>query len=207
MKKIICICICICIFLSSGCGKLLDHGRPADTVVEYKGSEAPHSLTSDTPNASAPEPSNTPAPTPEPSKSVPSSDTADTGSSVKKYAVNALLCVVALAVVTCAVIYRRVSPEIFENVYIVPEPKNVNILNSTSEQLMSQGYKRCYYGYVCSTSYIWRFFKKVKNTIYHWSYFDFETKQPIRGMPALLCKAGLSIGHLLHYKPELAPNQ
>ncbi|MCA6080425.1 MAG: hypothetical protein LE169_06045 [Endomicrobium sp.] len=79
MKKIICICICIC--LTSGCDKSLRHGSPVNAVTEDK---APHSLTSDTPNASASEPSNTPAPTPEPSKSAQPSDSADTGSSVVK---------------------------------------------------------------------------------------------------------------------------
>jgi hypothetical protein len=54
-----------------------------NAVVEDKGSEAAHSLTSDT---SAPAPSNTPAPTPEPSKSAsPASGNVDTGSSVGKY--------------------------------------------------------------------------------------------------------------------------
>ncbi|MCA6080004.1 MAG: hypothetical protein LE169_03860 [Endomicrobium sp.] len=46
MKKIICICICIC--LMSGCDKSLSHGRPANAVVEDTGSEATHSLPSDT---------------------------------------------------------------------------------------------------------------------------------------------------------------
>jgi hypothetical protein len=75
----------------SGCDKSLRHGRPANAVVEDK---APHSLTSNTSNASAPEPSNTPNPTPEPSKSVqPLSDTADTGNSVAKVS----FCIVVLA--------------------------------------------------------------------------------------------------------------
>jgi hypothetical protein len=68
MKKIISVCLCIC--LMSGCGKSLSHGRPANAVVEDKGSEGvpTHSLTSDA--------SNIPAPTPEPSKSALSSDSA-----------------------------------------------------------------------------------------------------------------------------------
>jgi hypothetical protein len=196
MKKIISVCLCIC--LMSGCDKSLRHGSPANAVVEDKGSEGvpTHSLTSDT---SALVPSNTPAPTPEPQ---PLSDSADTGSSVGKI----VLCVVALAVITCAVIYRLVSPEIFEHVDIVPENENVDTLMYTSEQLILQGYKRCCYGQVCSTSYTCRFFKKVKKTIYHWSYLDFATGQPIRGVPTSLCKAGLSLGLSLHYKPEPAPS-
>ncbi|MCA6080347.1 MAG: hypothetical protein LE169_05635 [Endomicrobium sp.] len=194
MKKIISVCLCIC--LMSGCDKLLSHGRPANAVVEDKVSEGvpTHSLTSDA--------SNTPAPTPEPSKSaLPASGNVDTGSSVGKI----VLCVVALAVITCVVIYRRVSPEIFRDVNVVPRAENVYISSCTSEQLESRGYKRCYYGYSSSTSYIWRFFKKVKKTIWHWSYFDFETKLPIEGMPAFLCEAGLSLGFPLYYKPKPQP--
>ncbi|MCA6085568.1 hypothetical protein [Candidatus Endomicrobiellum agilis] len=200
MKKIISVCLCIC--LMSGCGKPFRHGRPVNTAVEDKGSEGvpTHSLTSDTSNASAP--------TPEPSKSaLPASGNVDTGSSVGKI----VLCVVALAVITCVVIYRRVSPEIFRDVNVVPKAKYVDILVNTSEQLESQGYKRCYYGYSSSTSYFWRFFKKVKKTICHWSYFDFETRLPIEGMPDFLCEACLSPGFPLYYKPkpkpEPAPNQ
>jgi hypothetical protein len=92
----------------SGCDKLLRHGRPVNTAVEDKGSEAPHSLTSDTSNASASEPSNTPAPTPEPqllSDSAVSSSlfschwhfpTINTGNIIANYALNIVVYALAL---------------------------------------------------------------------------------------------------------------
>ncbi|MCA6079826.1 MAG: hypothetical protein LE169_02905 [Endomicrobium sp.] len=104
MKKIICVCLCIC--LISGCDKSFNRGSPVNAVAEDK---APHSLTSDTPNASAPEPSNTPAPTPEPSKSVPpASDTADTGSSVGKIGA-VILSVIVVCYVGYKLLYRFAS--------------------------------------------------------------------------------------------------
>jgi hypothetical protein len=89
-------------------------------------------------NASALVPSNTPAPTPEPSKTaLPASGSTDTGSSVKKYAVNAFLCVVALAVIVGGykLLYRFASfkPVLLDKLRIV-EKKDV-----------TKDYKQCYY--------------------------------------------------------------
>jgi hypothetical protein len=195
MKKII--CICICIFLTSGCGKLANHGSPVNVVVENKGSEgvSPHSLTS-----------NTPAPTPEPSKSVqPLSAPSDTGSSVRKYAVNISLFAAALVVIACAAVYRCVSPEIFEDVYIVPEIKKILYVDKlTSEQATAEGYRKCrYHSVVAGTSYIWRFFiRKVKKTIRHWSYFDSETGEMIEGVPPSLALVFDNGFIYLFYKPN-----
>ncbi|MCA6079823.1 MAG: hypothetical protein LE169_02890 [Endomicrobium sp.] len=128
MKKIICICICIC--LMSGCDKLLRHGSPVNAVTEDK---APHSLTSDTPNASAPEPSNTPAPTSEPSKSVPpASDTADTGSSVGKIGA-VILSVIVVCYVGYKLLYR------FADI----KPRSVDKLKVVEN--MKQNYAACYF--------------------------------------------------------------
>jgi hypothetical protein len=101
-----------------------------NAVTKDTGSEATHSLTLNT--------SKTPAPTPEPSKSAPSaSDGADTGSSVKKYAVNAVLCVVALVVIFGGykLLYRFASfkPVLIDKLRIV-EKKDV-----------TKDYKQCYY--------------------------------------------------------------
>ncbi|MCA6085582.1 hypothetical protein [Candidatus Endomicrobiellum agilis] len=101
MRKIICVCVCLCICLMSGCDKLLSHGRPASTVVEDKGSEAPHSLASDTSNASA----STPEPQPLSDSAVSSSwfswhwyfPTINTGNIIANYALN--IAVYALALV------------------------------------------------------------------------------------------------------------
>ncbi|MCA6084973.1 hypothetical protein [Candidatus Endomicrobiellum agilis] len=134
MKKIICVCLCIC--LMSGCDKSLRHGRPANAVAEDKGSEgvSTHSLTSDT---SALAPSNTPAPTPEPSKSaLPASDTADTGSSVGKYAVNAVLCAVALAFV-CYGGYKLL--------YRFADIKPVSLGKYDTVKDTPEGCKKCYF--------------------------------------------------------------
>ncbi|MCA6085581.1 MAG: hypothetical protein LE179_05040 [Endomicrobium sp.] len=64
MKKIISVCLYIC--LMSGCDKSFNHGRPANAVVEDKGSECveTHSLASDTSNAPASALQPTPTPTP-----------------------------------------------------------------------------------------------------------------------------------------------
>jgi hypothetical protein len=173
-----------------------------NAVAKDKGSEATPSLTSNT--------SNTPAPTPEPSKSaLPAS--ADTGSSVKKYAVCVGLCVAALAVIACVSVYRCVSPEIVENVYIVPKVGglSLDIDHTSSEQAAAEGYRKCYYhSVVAGTSYIWRFFiRKVKKTIRHWSYFDSETNEIIEGVPPSL-KFVLDNGVVcLFYNPNPTPNQ
>ncbi|MCA6079482.1 MAG: hypothetical protein LE169_01105 [Endomicrobium sp.] len=130
MKKIISVCLCIC--LMSGCDKLLRHGRPVNAVAEDK---APHSLTSDTPNASASVPSNTPAPTPEPSKSVPPSDSDDTGSSVAKYvgyAVAVILFVIAVYG-GYKLLYR----------FADPKPIFINKLDTLEEKDITEDYKQC----------------------------------------------------------------
>ncbi|MCA6084971.1 hypothetical protein [Candidatus Endomicrobiellum agilis] len=155
MKKIICICICICIFLTSGCDKLPDHGRPADIVVKDKGSEAPHSLTSNTPNASAPAPSNTPAPTPEPSKSVQPSDTTDTGSSVGKY-VGWAFAFIAL-IVGCYDVFRYFKPKEI----IVPAPNPVGYVTWSVFESNYSAYGYCYHYSEDIISYTWYLAKKV----------------------------------------------
>ncbi|MCA6085185.1 hypothetical protein [Candidatus Endomicrobiellum agilis] len=138
MKKIISVCLCIC--LMSGCDKSLSHGRPANAVAEDKGSEGvpTQSLTSDTPNASASEPSNTPIPIPEPSKSALPSDTTDTGSSVGKYVGYAVAFILSIIVVCYGgykLLYR----------FADPKPIFINKLDTLEEKDITEGYKECYF--------------------------------------------------------------
>ncbi|MCA6079594.1 MAG: hypothetical protein LE169_01675 [Endomicrobium sp.] len=162
MKKIISVCLCIC--LMSGCDKLLRHGRPVNTAVEDIGSEGvpPHSLTSNTSNASASEPSNTPIPTPEPSKSAQSSDSADTGSSVGKY----VRCAVAFIflIVGCYDVFRYFKPE----KVVIPAPNSVGGSIAVSfYKENSRFYNLCYLDCVKDISYTW-YFAKRKTTRYFW---------------------------------------
>ena len=186
MKKIISVCLCIC--LMSGCDKLLNHGRPVNTVVEDK---APHSLPSNTPNASASVPSNTPAPTPEPSKSAqPASDGADTGSSVGKYAVNIGRCAVALAVIVGGyAVYRFFNPEIVDvKTAPAPVPKSDSLpssyksVNLTRNQVSEQGYKICLWADEYIVSYDWRIFKRLTH-LYFWQDFDTEKRLKPKEIP------------------------
>jgi hypothetical protein len=211
MKEIVSVCLCIC--LMSGCGKLLNHVRPVDTVVEDK---ATPSLPPNTSNASVAVPSKTPVPISEPSKSAPPvSDGAVSSSwischwgfptnninnSIIKYAVNIGLYAVALAVITCAVIYRCVSPEIVEDVYIVHKVYGLPVVDGTGWNLLT-GYRNCFYGYIVdSVSYSRRFFiRKVKKTIFHWSYIDYDTKKPMRKAPKFLYK-DKKTGRLWYYQ-------
>jgi hypothetical protein len=137
----------------SGCDKSLSHGRSVNAVAKDTGSEAPHSLTS---NTSALAPSNTPAPTPEPSKSaLPAS--ADTGSSVKKYAVNAVLCVVALAVIVgCYDAFRYFKPK----EVIIPAPEFSGDKKMCLYETYNRGLGLCRLRHKNSTSYTWYFAKQ-----------------------------------------------
>ncbi|MCA6079584.1 MAG: hypothetical protein LE169_01625 [Endomicrobium sp.] len=181
MKKIISVCLCIC--LISGCDKLLNHGRPVNTAVEDK---APHSLTSNTP---ASVPSNTPIPTPEPSKSAqPLSDTADTGSSVVKYAVNIGRCAVALAVIVGGyAVYRFFNPKIVV-VKTAPVPKSDPLaspyksVSLTRNQVSEQGYKICLWADEYIVSYDWRIFKRLTH-LYFWQDFDTEKRLKPKEIP------------------------
>ncbi|MCA6079486.1 MAG: hypothetical protein LE169_01125 [Endomicrobium sp.] len=173
MKKTICICICICICLMSGCDKSLSHGRPVNAVVEDK---ATHSLTSDTLNASAPEPSNTPTPTPELSKSVQPSDTTDTGSSVVKYGLWAFAFIALI--VGCYDVFRYFKPERIE----IPAPKIAGYVPSTFDQIDPKVYQFCYCRYNSDISYTW-YFAKRKIKRYFWTDFiqmkKIDSKIPI----------------------------
>ncbi|MCA6085762.1 hypothetical protein [Candidatus Endomicrobiellum agilis] len=191
MKKIICICICIC--LMSGCDKSLRHGRPANAVVEDKGSEGvpTHSLTS---NTSASKPSNTPAPTPEPSKSALPSDTADTGSSVVKI-VLCFTAVFALIVVTALGICRYSFPK-EEDIDIAPYCTKLEYVDRAEEDLLANGYKSCYWGSDESISLVWCCFKKITR---RWGYFDLFTKKLIKEIPIRNKLFGISE---CYYKPE-----
>jgi hypothetical protein len=81
----------------SGCDKSLSHGSTVNSVTKDTGSEATPSLTS-----------NAPTPTSEPSKfALPAFDGADTGSSVKKYAV--ILSVIGVCYVCYKLLYRFAS--------------------------------------------------------------------------------------------------
>ncbi|MCA6080364.1 MAG: hypothetical protein LE169_05730 [Endomicrobium sp.] len=182
MKKIICIC------LMSGCDKLLSHGRPVNAVTEDK---APHSLTSDT--------SNTPVPTPEPSKSAPSSDSADTGSSVIKIG----LCVVALFL-CCWYLSRLLSPKF---VTIEDYTMSDEYLIVPFEEIKSQGYRVCYLIDECISSYSWYIFDRGLFRIF---YRDIETGEEVKGVPIFMnCveedkveKYGIDYSYL--YRPEPA---
>jgi hypothetical protein len=104
-------------------------------------------------------PSNTPAPTPEPSKSaLPASDGADTGSSVRKYAVNSVVCVAALAVIVgCYDVFRYFKPE----KVIIPAPNPVKSVNLTFDEFNEGGYQRCHSPFgKPSISYTWYLAKR-----------------------------------------------
>jgi hypothetical protein len=116
----------------SGCGKSLNRGSPASAVVEDTGSEgvSTHSLTS---NASASEPSNTPAPTPEPSKSALSaSDTVDIGISVVK---------IGAVILSVIVLYCGVYKPLYGFADIEP----VSLGKYEPVEHMPEGCKECYF--------------------------------------------------------------
>jgi hypothetical protein len=125
-------------------------------------------------------PSNTLTLIPEPSKSVPSaSDSADTGSSVKEYAVNAVLCVVALAVIVGGyAVYRFFNPKIEK----IPAPKlagtitseQVEQLKQQQEQLGSRFSNYCWLYHKDSISYTWHLFKKKTERYYYGDMFRNE---------------------------------
>ncbi|MCA6085559.1 hypothetical protein [Candidatus Endomicrobiellum agilis] len=178
MKKIISVCLCIC--LMSGCDKLLNHGRPVNTVVEDK---APHSLPSNTPNASASVPSNTPAPTPEPSKTAQPSDSADTGSSVGKYVGYSVVVILSVIVVCCGGYYGVYKP-LYRFADIDIKPFLEDLLDEIpSVKDMPEGCKECYFS--------------------EGHFFDFDTNKFIEEIPVSV-KEGTS-GFVLptyYYKPN-----
>ncbi|MCA6080363.1 MAG: hypothetical protein LE169_05725 [Endomicrobium sp.] len=217
MKKII--CICICISLSSGCGKLLNHGSPVNAVVKDTASEAKPSLPSDTSNASASEPSNTPAPTPEPSKSAQPSDSAVSSSylswygcvptinvnnSVLYWTLNAVG--YAVIAVFCVVVYRLVSP--LEGEYIQDYDLSDEDIDVPFEEVGRQGYRICDVAQEDTISYTWYLFKKVTSRGF---YQDRETKEELKGIPILMndnvnaYDNEFECSHL--YKPNPAPSQ
>jgi hypothetical protein len=170
--------------LTSGCGKLLDHGRPADIVVKDKGSEAPHSLTSDTSNALAAEPSNTPAPTPESNKTASAlSDTTDTGSPIVKISA----CAVAIAAIAViAVVYYVGYEELlrkFANSGFVNTTELGNV-NFSEDAARSEGYKPCF---------------KVSGIN---CYFDCASDEWIAERPVLNKGVASQSDYLLLYKPN-----
>ena len=177
----------------SGCDKSLRHGRPVNAVAEDRGSEgvSTHSLTSDT---SALAPSNTPAPTPEPSKSAPSSDTADTGSSVVKY-VGWAFAFIAL-IVGCYDVFRYFKPKEI----IVHAPNPVKSVNLTLDEFNEGGYKYCHsYFWEDRISYTWYLAKRKIKRNFWFSLFaseELDSKIPVYEL------VGLSV---YFYKP--APNE
>jgi hypothetical protein len=179
----------------SGCDKLLRHGRPVNAVAEDKGSEGvpTQSLTSDTPNASASEPSNTPIPIPEPSKSAPPASgnvassawfsrhwcfpTINVNNSVLYWAFNAVG-YAAIAVI-CAVVYRLISPaEEYIQGYIESD-EDVSI---SLEEVGELGYRICDVGQEDTISYTWYLFKKVTSRFF---YTDADTKEELKGIPII----------------------
>ncbi|MCA6079583.1 MAG: hypothetical protein LE169_01620 [Endomicrobium sp.] len=156
------------------------------------------SLTSNTSNASASVPSNTPAPTPEPSKTAqPLSGTADTGSSVVKI----VLCVaafIALIVVTALGIRRYFVPEV-ENIYIAPLGNRLENVNRSTDDLIKDGYKPCYWSADESISLVWCCFKKITRRR---GYYDFATEKLIKEIPVT---NDYSIFSKFYYKPEPNP--
>ena len=213
MKKIV--CMCICIFLASGCGKLPNHGRPANTVVEDKGSEgvSTHSLTSNTPKTSASESSNTPAPTPEPSKSAPSSDSAVSSSlfswhfptininnSVAYWALSAV--VYATIAVGCVALYRLVSP--LEGGIIKDYDDTSGYINVPFEEIHEQGYRIYEIAHENIISYTWYIFKKVALHVF---YRDIETKEQIKGVLIFWNDNCESLNPYSHYLYKPAPDQ
>jgi hypothetical protein len=140
MKKIISVRLCIC--LMSGCDKPLSHGRPVNAVAEDKGSEAPHSLTLNTSNASASVSSKTPVPISEPSKSAPPlSDMADTGSLVVKIG----LCATAVIALIAVVYYGGYDKllRVFASSGFVPMSELVKV-NLSEDAAFSESYKPCF---------------------------------------------------------------
>jgi hypothetical protein len=185
----------------SGCDKPLRHGRPVNAVVKDKGSEGvpTHSLTSDTSNASASEPSNTPAPTPEPSKSAPpASGNVDTGSSVGKY-VGYAVAFIAL-IVGCYDVFRYFKPK--ENNIPAPNPKSdIPFSTYTSN---SFAYKYCRRYFRSTISYTWYFAKRVI-TRYAWSKSGEQRDEIDSKIPVYeLCNGNMKL-NIYVYKP--APNQ
>ncbi|MCA6080421.1 MAG: hypothetical protein LE169_06025 [Endomicrobium sp.] len=124
MKKVISVCLCIC--LMSGCDKSLSHGRPVNTAVKDRGSEgvSTHSLTSDTPNASASTP-----------EAQPASDSADTGISVGKY--------FGYAVALAFVFYGG-----YKLLYRFARFRPIAIDGLQSVKGMPEGYRKCYLCYL-----------------------------------------------------------
>jgi hypothetical protein len=179
----------------SGCDKSLSHGSPVNAVAKDTGNEATHSLTS---NASVLAPSNTPALTPEP-KGIISAlpNPINTGSSVLKIG----LCVtafIAFIVVTVLGVRRYFNPEI-ENIFLAPLFDDLEDDNRSDSDLISDGYKVCYWTCDESISLVWCCFKNITR---RWCYYDIDTEKPIKEIPV---KSDIVGFYRFYYKSELAP--
>jgi hypothetical protein len=200
----------------SGCGKSLSHGSSVNSVVEDTGSEGvpTHSLTS---NASALAPSNTPIPTSEPSKSaLPASDsadtglfqdlrftlrsalsaygTADTGSSVEKYAFNIGRFVVVLEIGLCVVsVIWFVIGICYNLLYSFADikPRSIDKLGIyKGKNITAEGYKKCY----CDISI------EVNDMVH---FFDYASHEYIDETPVLFERDRYYKPNLLNPKPLL----
>jgi hypothetical protein len=201
----------------SGCGKLLNHGSTVNTVVEDTGSEAPHSLPSDTLKSLALVPSNTSAPAPEPSNTAPPLSDSVASSSlifwhgyvptinvsnlVLYWTLNAVVYALALAVI-CVGTYRCFIPKI-EDIYLVSETERLCTIHLASGRI-PQHYRLCYYGCVDSTSSILCFFKKVTHL---WCYRDAETYAQIKEEPFLISVDGGAPSCYYRSKPAMRPSK
>jgi hypothetical protein len=167
LRKTICIC------LMSGCDKSLNHGSPVNSVVEDTGSEgvSTHSLTS---NASALEPSNTPAPTPEPQ---PLSDSVVSSSRLSWHwwfpmiSVSNSVAYWALNSVGYDV-FRYFKPK----QVIILEPELAGDVVLRYVQLPDKDYYFCYRNFDRTISYTWYFAKRV---IERWFFADAVTQEEL----------------------------
>ncbi|MCA6084719.1 hypothetical protein [Candidatus Endomicrobiellum agilis] len=197
MKKIISVCLCIC--LMSGCDKLLSHGRPANAVVEDKGSEgvSTHSLTSDTSNASASTPEAQPA-----SDSAVSSSwiswhgyvpTINVNNSVLYWTLNA----VGYAFAFIALIVG--GYDVFR--YFKPERRAIfcpcaGLVSLSRDQINDGGvYKYCGLAWDMDSSYTWYF---AKRTTTRYFYVDEEGNNIDSKIPVYKLQGELSV---YVYKP------